>query len=156
MVAHRGSGLSALFKKTFSLHDPQTTTLRGSSIDQLSFGAILDHAADTEGTIEQVDGPMIDGVATDEVRLVPSNVVINTGLTLEVVDLSKSTHLPQSLLGYEGAVLVRKIDFSNVVIQPAERAEPSRRGSHADAEAADFRSGLLAAWRPDIVKDTYR
>ena len=30
-----------MFKRTLSLHDPLVTTLRGSSIDQLSFGAIL-------------------------------------------------------------------------------------------------------------------
>ncbi len=44
VVAHRGSGLAALFKRTLSLHDPLATTIRGSSIDQLSFAAILAHA----------------------------------------------------------------------------------------------------------------
>ncbi len=118
VVAHRGSGLSAMFKKTFPLHDPQVTTIRGSSLDELSFGAILVHGADTAGVIAEVDGPTIDGVPTDEVTLVPTNTVIDTGLTLEVVDLSKVTHLPVRLLGYEGATLVRTIDFSNVVVQP--------------------------------------
>ena len=112
VVAHRGSGLSAMFKKTFPLHDPQVTTIRGSSLDELSFGAILTHGADTaEG-----NGPTIDGVPTDEVTLVPTNSVIDTGLTLEVVDLSKVTHLPVRLIGYEGATLVRTIDFSDVDI----------------------------------------
>jgi len=118
VVAHRGSGLSALFKKTFPLHDPQTTTLRGSSIDELSFGAILLHAQDTAGAIAQTDGPLVVGVATDEVTLIPTNSVIDTGLTLEVVDLSKTTHLPIRLLGYEGKTLVRTIFFSNVVLEP--------------------------------------
>jgi hypothetical protein len=118
VVAHRGSGLSAMFKKTFPLHDPQVTTIRGSSLDQLSFGAILVHGADTAGVIAEVDGPTIDGVPTDEVTLVPTNAVIDTGLTLEVVDLSKVTHLPVRLLGYEGATLVRTIVFSNVVVSP--------------------------------------
>ncbi len=116
VVAHRGSGLMALFKKKFSLHDAQTTTLRGSSIDQLSFGAILSHAADTAGTLRQTNGPTIAGVATDEVSLVPTNSVIDTGLTREVVDLSKVTHFPVRLLGYVGPVLVRTIDFSNAVL----------------------------------------
>jgi hypothetical protein len=44
--------------------------------------------------------------------------VIDTGLTLEVVDLSKVTHLPVRLSGYEGSTLVRTIDFSNVVTKP--------------------------------------
>ncbi len=118
VVAHRGSGLSALFKKSFPLHDPQITTIRGSSIDQLSFGAILTHAHDTEGLIAEGNGPIVDGVPTDEVTLIPTNAVINTGLTLEVVDLAKATHLPVRLLGYEGHVLVRTIFFSNVSLAP--------------------------------------
>jgi hypothetical protein len=118
VVAHRGSGLSAVFKKTFPLHDPQVTTIRGSSLDQLSFGAILAHGADTAGVVSEGNGPIIDGVPTDEVSLVPANSVIDTGLTLEVVDLSKVNHFPLRLSGYEGAALVRTIDFSNVIPQP--------------------------------------
>jgi hypothetical protein len=114
VVAHRGSGLTAMFKKTFPLHDPQVTTIRGSSLDQLSFGAILTHGADTAGVVAEGNGPTIDGVPTDEVTLVPTNAVIDTGLTLEVVDLSKVTHLPVRLSGYEGPTLVRTIDFSDV------------------------------------------
>ena len=118
VVAHRGSGLSAVFKKTFPLHDPHVTTIRGSSLDQLSFGAILTHGADTAGVVSGGNGPVIDGVPADEVSLVPTNSVIDTGFTLEVVDLSKVTHLPVRLSGYEGSALVRTIDFSNVVIKP--------------------------------------
>lgn len=44
VVAHRGSGLTAPFKKTFALHDPAVTTIRGSSNDQLRFAAILARA----------------------------------------------------------------------------------------------------------------
>jgi len=116
VVAHRGSGLAAMFKKTFPLHDPQVTTIRGSSLDELSFGAILEHAADTAGVVATGDGPTIGDVPTEEVTLIPTNSVIDTGLTLEVIDLSKVTHLPVRLLGYEGATLVRTIDFSVVVL----------------------------------------
>lgn len=117
VVAHRGSGFMGMFKKSFGLHDPQVATIRGSSLDQLSFGAILVHGADTAGVLAEGDGPTIDGVATDEVTLIPTNSVIDTGLTLEVIDLSKVTHLPMRLLGYEGAALVRTVAFSNVVLQ---------------------------------------
>jgi hypothetical protein len=114
VVAHRGSGLAAVFKKTFPLHDPQVTTIRGSSLDQLSFGAILIHGADTAGVVAEGNGPTIDGVATDEVTLVPTNAIGDTGFTLEVVDLSRVTHLPVRLSAYAGTALVRTIDFSNV------------------------------------------
>jgi outer membrane lipoprotein-sorting protein len=118
VIAHRGSGLAAMFKKTFSLHDAHVTTIRGSSLDQLSFGAILIHGADTPGIVAEGNGPTIDGVATDDVTLIPTNTMLDTGFTLEVVDLSKVTHLPVRLTGYEGTTLVRTIDFSNVSLQP--------------------------------------
>jgi outer membrane lipoprotein-sorting protein len=117
MQAHRGSGLMASFKKTMAIDDPLATTVRGSTIDQLSFDAILAHAQQTPGSVAQLPGAPIDGLATDEVRLIPTNAE-NDGLTLEVVDVSKTTHLPVRILGYDGPVLVRSIVFSDVKLQP--------------------------------------
>jgi hypothetical protein len=116
VVAHRGSGLVALFKRTLSLHDPQATTIRGSSIDQLSFGAILAHAQAEAGTLSEVPGDVIDGVGTDAVRLSSTTPAADAGLTREVVELSTITHLPVRVLGYDGEMLVRRIDFSNVTL----------------------------------------
>jgi len=117
MAAHRGSGFMAQFKRTMSLHDPLATTIRGSSIDQLSFGAILAHAQQTAGAVSQNRGPLIGGVATDAVKLIPAASVRNAGLTHEVVDISKSTHFPMRVLGYDRGMLVRRIDFSNVKLE---------------------------------------
>jgi outer membrane lipoprotein-sorting protein len=117
MAAHRGSGLMAQFKRTISLHDPLATTIRGSSIDQLSFGAILTHAQKTPGTVSQSLGPVIGGVATESVTLAATTSASNTGLTREVVDISKTTHFPVRVLGYAGRTLVRRIDYSNVKIE---------------------------------------
>ncbi len=117
MQAHRGSGLMASFKKTMAIDDPLATTVRGSTIDQLSFDAILAHAQQTPGSVAQLPGAPIDGLATDEVRLIPANAA-SDGLTLEVVDVSKTTHLPVRILGYDGPVLVRSIVFSDVKLQP--------------------------------------
>jgi len=116
VVARRGSGLFALFKRTLSLHDPLATTIRGSSIDQLSFGAILAHAQAEAGTLSEVPGEVIDGVATDAVRLSSTAPAANAGLTREVVELSTITHLPVRVIGYAGDVLVRRIDFSKVTL----------------------------------------
>jgi outer membrane lipoprotein-sorting protein len=118
MQAHRGSGLMAQFKKTLAIDDPLVTTIRGSSIDQLSFDAILAHAQQTPGAVAQTLGSTIDGDDTDEVTLTPSNPV-SDGFTLEVVDVSRTTHLPVRILGYEGSRLVRSLDFSSVKLQPA-------------------------------------
>ncbi len=113
MVAHKGTGLAALFKRTISLHDPLATTIRGSSLDQLSFGAILAHGEQTAGAISQA--PMIDGgVGTEAITIVPADPATDVGLTREIVELAPATHLPARVIGYEGAALVRNIDFSDV------------------------------------------
>lgn len=118
IVAHRGSGFVAMFKKTLSLHDPAATTIRGSSIDQLSFAAILAHGQNLLGSTSQEAGPEIDGIPTESVKIVPTSALGNTGLTLEIVDISSTTNMPMRVLGYDGAALVRQIDFSNVKISP--------------------------------------
>jgi outer membrane lipoprotein-sorting protein len=117
VVAHRGSGLSAIFKKTFSLHDPLMTTIRSSSIDELSFSAILAHSHATPGAITQTLGPTILGVPTEAVMLVPTSSTADSGLTHEIVDISTTSGLPMRLLGYESETLVRQIDFSNMRLQ---------------------------------------
>ncbi len=116
VVAHRGSGLGGIFKKTFSLHDPHVETIRGSSIDELSFARILDHSAVTAGAMSQGPGVTINNIDTDAVTLVASDSATNAGYTREVVEIAKTTHFPMRVLGYEGAALVRKIDFANVAL----------------------------------------
>jgi outer membrane lipoprotein-sorting protein len=118
VTAHRGSGLTALFKKTFSLHDPAVTSIRGSSIDELSFAGFIAHAKGTPGIVSESAGPTILGIPTEAVTLVPTSSATNTGITREIVDLSLATNLPIRVLGYEGETLVREIDFSNVKLQP--------------------------------------
>jgi hypothetical protein len=114
VVGHRGSGLLALFKKTYSLHDPILLTIRGSSIDQLSFAAIFAHTQAIAGTMSQGAGPTIAGNPTEAVTLVPSSSAADTGLTREVVYISTMLNLPIRVLGYEGTTLVRQVDFSNI------------------------------------------
>jgi outer membrane lipoprotein-sorting protein len=117
VVAHRGSGLIALFKKTFALHDPQVTTIRGSSIDQLSFAAFIAHSKGTPGIVSEQPGPTILDIPTEAVTLIPTSSATDTGLTREIIDLSVSTNLPLRVLGYEQDTLVREVDFSNIQIQ---------------------------------------
>jgi outer membrane lipoprotein-sorting protein len=114
VVAHKGTGLTAIFRRTFPLHDPEVTTIRGSSIDQLSFSAILAHGLRTAGLISQAPGPTISGNSTDAVTLIPTKSANDTGLTREVVEISRITHFPVVVLGYAGKTLVRSVGFSNV------------------------------------------
>jgi outer membrane lipoprotein-sorting protein len=113
--AHRGSGLGGMLNKTFSLHDPQVTTIRGSSIDELSFAQILAHAQGTPGRISQGAGLTINEVKTDAVTLIPTHPETG-GYTREIIEISKSTHFPLRVLGYQGPALVRRIDFVNVTL----------------------------------------
>ncbi len=116
MVARRGSGLMALFKKRISITDPLATTIRGSTLEQLSFGAILAHAQEAAGTVTQ--GHISDnGVLFDAITVVPTDPANDAGLTREIVELSPSTHLPTRVIGYQGATLVRSIEFTNVTLE---------------------------------------
>lgn len=119
VVAHRGSGFMGLFTKTFPLHDPQVTTIRGSSIDQLSFAAIIAHPQSMAGTVSQEPGPMVLGIPTEAITLVLAPSAADTGLTRETVDIAVPTNLPVRIIGYQGTTLVRQIVFSNIKLQPA-------------------------------------
>jgi hypothetical protein len=116
VVAHRGKGLVAFFRETFALHDPRVTTIRASSIDQLSFAAFLTHAHATPGTLSEQPGPTILDIPTVAVTLVPASSALDNGVTREVVDISVPTNLPLRVLGYDHDMLIRQIDFSNVKV----------------------------------------
>jgi hypothetical protein len=120
------SGFLSLIKKSFALHDPQVTSIRGSSIDELSFAAFIEHAHDTPGLVTEAAGPTILDIPTVAVTLVPATPTKDTGLTKEVLELSVPTSLPIRVLGYEGDTLVREVDFSNVQLKgPALAAAPT-------------------------------
>ena len=119
VVGHRGNGLLALIKKTFPLHDPQVTSIRGSSIDELSFAAFFAHAQSTPGVVSEESGPTILDIPTQTVTLIPTNSGTNAGVTRETIDISDLTHLPIRVLGYQQDTLVRQIDFANVKLQLA-------------------------------------
>lgn len=115
LSAHR-SGLAAALKETLSLHDAKVTTIRGSSIDQLSFAQILAHAEQTPGTISQGPGLVINGVSTDAVTLIPTHPATDAGYTREIIEISRVTHFPLRIIGYQGTTLVRKVDFVAVAL----------------------------------------
>jgi hypothetical protein len=112
--AHRG-GLAGVIKKTFGLHDPLVTTIRGGSIDELSFDQILAHARQTPGKISQAAGMIVNDQATDAVTLIPSAPATTPGgYTREILEVSHTTHLPLRVLGFQGTKIVRKVDFVDV------------------------------------------
>ena len=96
-----------------SLHDPRVTTIRGSSIDELSFAKVYAHAQQTAGTITQTLGMTINNEPTDAVTLIPVHPA-TTGYTREIIEISRTTHFPVRVLGYQGSTLVRQINFVDV------------------------------------------
>ena len=113
VVVRRGSGFLSLFRKTVALNDPLVETIRGSTINQLSFGAILAHSGQP-GVLSETHGEVIDGVPTESVTLVPTVPSADADLTREVIEISTATHFPVRILGYAGPTLVRKIDIADV------------------------------------------
>lgn len=113
VVVRRGSGFLSLFRRTVPLNDPLVETIRGSTIDQLSFGAILAHSGQP-GVLSEAHGEVIGGATTESVTLVPTSPSADANLTREVIEISTTTHFPLRILGYAGPTLVRKIDIANV------------------------------------------
>ena len=62
----------------------------------------------------QGSGPTILGIPTEAVTLVPTSAAADTGLTREIVCISAFTALPVRILGYDGDVLVRQVDFADL------------------------------------------
>jgi len=112
VVVKRGSGFLSLFRRTVSLDDPIVATIRGSTVDQLSFGAIIAHSRQA-GTLSEKRGDVINGVATEAVVLIPAHPSADANLTREVIEISTTTHFPLRILGYAGPTLVRKIDIAD-------------------------------------------
>lgn len=113
VVVRRGSGFLSLFRRTVSLNDPLVETIRGSTIDQLSFGAILAHSGQP-GVLSEAHGEVVDGAPTESVTLIPQSPSADADLTREVIEISAMTHFPVRILGYAGPTLVRKIDIDDV------------------------------------------
>lgn len=117
---HRGGtsrGFAGSFQENVRAARSHRATIRGSSIDQLSFCAIPEHGNATAGTVSEKPGPAILCVPTAAVTLIPNSPAADADLTQEVIDISTLTGLPIRVLGYDGATLVRQVDFSNVRIE---------------------------------------
>ena len=119
VVGRLGSGFLGMFSKTYALRDPAVTNLRGFGIDQLSFAAMIAHGRETAGVCSETPGPVIDGIPTEAVTLVPASPAADAGLTLEIIDIAATTNIPMRILAYHGPTLVRQVGLSNVKLIPS-------------------------------------
>jgi outer membrane lipoprotein-sorting protein len=105
---HQGGLLSAL-KMTVSTSDKRVASVRGDSIDSLSFGTQIDVFATTEGAL--TDGKDASGQPT--VTLTPQSYEFG-GVTRDTLTLDRATHLPIKRERYVGNKLVKTENFTNV------------------------------------------
>jgi outer membrane lipoprotein-sorting protein len=105
---HQGGFLSAI-KSMVSTSDKRVASIRGDSIDSLSFGSQIDLFATTEGTL--VDGKDPSGQPT--ITLTPESYEFG-GVTRDTLTLDRATHLPIKRERYVGSKLVKTETFTNV------------------------------------------
>ena len=111
---HQGGFLRGI-KVSLSIDDPRVTDLLGRTIDAAFFPSMI--ASFESGKRTEEAGPVVAGVATDAVTLTPADPV-KTGVTKDVILLSRATHLPVEHLGYQGAQLIEDAHFTDQKINP--------------------------------------
>lgn len=108
---HQG-GFISFIKLNLSIHDPRATTIRGTTIAEASFGAILDHVKSLKGTMESSES----GDATTIDFGVPDPSA-DDNVTKERVVLV-ANGLPSEYDQWEGDTLVRHVVYTDVVVDP--------------------------------------
>jgi len=110
---HHGGLLSGIHL-TKSIHDRDTTSLRGDVLTSDAYDTELKHFADTPGTLTEGAGPAIDGGATTAVTLVVADPKSNANVSKEVLFLSTASHLPLGRDQYVGSLLVKTEKFREI------------------------------------------
>ena len=110
VYGHKGGFLS-MFKKHLPLHDPQATSLRGATVADASFGALLTH-------IEGLKGATID--ATADARATELDVTVtdpsaDQGVTRERLMLGQDG-VPVEYDQWEGQTQVKRVEYSDIVL----------------------------------------
>lgn len=100
--------------KRVDLHDPQATSLRGYTIPDGLIQNEVDKYKSIAGDLSERPGPAIDGTATDEVDLKPSDPAQNGGVTRMTIYLSKQTHFPVRQVRYDGNTIVADETFTDI------------------------------------------
>jgi outer membrane lipoprotein-sorting protein len=99
---HKGGFLS-MFKLTLNIHNPQATSIRGTTIAQSYFGAQLDHLKSLKWKSAEVT---VDG-ANATISGVPEDPASDEGIVKEVMTLG-ANGLPLELIEYDGPSSVAK------------------------------------------------
>jgi outer membrane lipoprotein-sorting protein len=99
---HKG-GFFSMFKLTLNIHNPQATSIRGTTIAQSYFGSQLDHLKSLKWKSADVT---VDG-ANVTITGVPADPSTDEGIVKEVMTLG-ANGLPVELIEYDGPNSVAK------------------------------------------------
>ena len=109
---HDAGSLSQI-KLTIPIDDPRVRTLRGDTVDTGTFAYDLQYMLATPGTLAELPGPTISGVATTAVTLAVKDPAV-AAVTKAELDLSTATHLPARRKLYVGSTVVKTETFTNI------------------------------------------
>ncbi len=110
---HQG-GILSFFHLKVGLHDGRATSLRGYTIPDGLLQNEVDKYKTISGRLSQRDGPVVDGMPTDEIELQLAEPSQYGGVTRMVMDLSKETHFPVRQIRFSGDKIVAEETFSDV------------------------------------------
>ncbi len=116
VTARKSSGMASMFKKTVSLKDPLVTSLRGYTIVDLSFPAILKHAQATKGEMS-VASAKLGEKSVESYTLTVADPATDDGMTREVLYLDPKSQLPLRIDGFAGSTLVRSYSFDDTTVK---------------------------------------
>jgi outer membrane lipoprotein-sorting protein len=102
---HQGGILSGFHRKV-DVNDARAVSLRGVTIPEGLLQRIVENYATIPGKLTQTEGGKIGGVQTDRLDLRPSDPSANSGVTEQILYLSKETHWPLRQIMYEGSQIV--------------------------------------------------
>jgi hypothetical protein len=105
---HQG-GFFSFVKLNLSIHDSRATSIRGTTIAEASFGALLDHVKGLAGAT--VDAKS-DGDKTD-ISVAVADPSSDSNVTKELMVLGPS-NLPVEYDQWEGDTLVKHITYTDV------------------------------------------
>jgi outer membrane lipoprotein-sorting protein len=110
---HHGGFLSGIHL-TKSIHDRDTTSLRGDTLIADAYDNEIKHFLETPGALAESAGPAIDGQATTAIALTVADPKSNANVSKDVLYLSNSSHLPLGRDQYVGPTLVKTERFKEI------------------------------------------
>lgn len=110
---HQGGFLSGIHLKV-GVHDPRAVSLRGITIPEGLLQNVVHRYATVAGTLTQLPGGKIGGVATDRLDLKVADPASNDGVSEQILYLSQETHWPIRQILYAGDQIVLDESISDL------------------------------------------